>query len=90
MFKPGEIYKDCDGHEVEILSGPTLMGHFFCMHKDVLMDRAEIDFETGRSSRKRKLYDTLMVHDQDGAAIGAGEDFDIGVAAKRAKGKGRK
>lgn len=89
MFKPGEIHKDLDGHEVEVLRGPTQMGHFFCMHKDVLMDRAEIDFETGRSSRKRKLYDTLIVHDQDGAAIGAGESFDIGAAGRRAKGKGR-
>jgi hypothetical protein len=89
MFKVGEIHKDGDGHEVEVLSGPTLMGHYFCMHKDVLMERSEIDFETGRSQRKRKLYDTLIVHDQDGAAIGAGESFDIGAAGRRAKGKGR-
>jgi hypothetical protein len=30
-----------------------------------------------------------MVHDQDGAAVGAGESFDIGAAGKRVKGKGR-
>lgn len=89
MFERGEIHKDGDGHEVEVLSGPTLKGHFFCMHKDVLMERSEIDFETGRSSRKRKLYDTLIVHDQDGAAIGAGDNFDIGAAGRRVKGKGR-
>jgi len=89
MFEIGSVYKDGDGHEVTVLRGPTQMGHFFCMHKDVLMDRAEIDFETGRSSRKRKLYDTLMVHDQDGAAVGAAESFDIGAAGKRVKGKGR-
>ena len=90
MLEVGAIQKDGDGHEVEVLSGPTLMGHFFCMHKDVLMERNEINFETGRSERKRKLYDALVVHDQDGAAIGAGDNFDIGDALKAGKSKVRK
>jgi hypothetical protein len=90
MLDIGGAYKDGNNNEVEVVSGPNRMGHYYCIHKDVLLNKTELNFETGESrGRKRKLYDALVIHDQDGAAVGAGEDFDIGLAGRIAKGKVR-